>query len=285
MTTLALGPSWLDPDYLLDQFGIWGLLLIVFAESGLLIGFFLPGDSLLFTAGLLITAGTLDFPLWGAVALICVAAILGDQAGYMFGKKVGPSLFSRPDSRLFKQENVTKAHEFFEKYGPKSLVLARFVPIVRTFTPIIAGVSGMKYRSFVTYNVIGGVLWGAGVTLLGSWLGNIEFVKKNIEPILLLIVFISVVPIIIEFARARSKAKKNPPQQPPAPPAQQQYQAPMDDETTQLRRIPPAQQQDEDQGYAQQYAQQYPYNQDYGYQAQQQYPYGNQNQNNGYPQN
>ncbi|GAA0345311.1 VTT domain-containing protein [Streptomyces turgidiscabies] len=287
VTTLALGPSWLDPDYLLDQFGIWGLLLIVFAESGLLIGFFLPGDSLLFTAGLLITAGTLDFPLWGAVALICLAAILGDQAGYMFGKKVGPSLFNRPDSRLFKQENVTKAHEFFEKYGPKSLVLARFVPIVRTFTPIIAGVSGMKYRSFLTFNVIGGVLWGAGVTLLGSWLGNIDFVKKNIEPILLLIVLISVVPIIIEFARARSKAKKNPPQQ-PEPRAQQQYQPPMDDATTQLRRVPPAQQ-PEDQYYdQQQYPQGYQqqYNQDYGYQqqGQQQYPYGNQN-NNGYPQN
>ncbi|MDX3456273.1 VTT domain-containing protein [Streptomyces sp. ME02-8801-2C] len=288
MTTLALGPSWLDPDYLLDQFGIIGLLLIVFAESGLLIGFFLPGDALLFTAGLLITGGTLDFPLWGAIALICVAGILGDQAGYMFGKKVGPSLFTRPDSRFFKQENVAKAHEFFEKYGPKSLVLARFVPIVRTFTPIIAGVSGMKYRSFVTWNIIGGVLWGAGVTLLGSWLGRIDFVKKNIEPILLLIVLISVVPIIIEFARARSKAKKTPPQQ-PEPPAQQQYQAPMDDATTQLRRIPPAQQpenQNYDQGYGQQYAQQqYPYNQDYGYQqqGQQQYPYGN--QNNGYPQN
>ncbi|MCZ9342185.1 hypothetical protein NGM37_30950, partial [Streptomyces sp. TRM76130] len=108
MTTLALGPSWLDPNYLLSTFGIWGLLLIVFAESGLLIGFFLPGDSLLFTAGLLITSGQLDFPLWAAVALICVAAILGDQAGYMFGKKVGPSLFKRPDSRLFKQENVVK---------------------------------------------------------------------------------------------------------------------------------------------------------------------------------
>ncbi|MGY1499985.1 DedA family protein [Streptomyces sp. QTS52] len=300
MTTLALGPSWLDPDYLLDQFGIWGLLLIVFAESGLLIGFFLPGDSLLFTAGLLITAGTLDFPLWGAVALICLAAVLGDQAGYMFGKKVGPSLFNRPDSRLFKQENVVKAHEFFEKYGPKSLILARFVPIVRTFTPIIAGVSGMKYRSFLTFNVIGGVLWGAGVTLLGSWLGNIAFVKKNIEPILLLIVLVSVVPIIIEFARARGKARKNPPQQ-PEPPAQQQYPpAPMDDATTQLRRIPPAQQQDEypqqqydqNQGYDQhqghdQYYGQQPYAQQYpqGYQQdQQQYPYSNQN-NNGYPQN
>ncbi|MFJ8956238.1 DedA family protein [Streptomyces sp. NPDC102381] len=206
--TLALGPSWLDPDYLLNTFGIWGLLLIVFAESGLLIGFFLPGDSLLFTTGLLITSKQLDFPLWGAIGLICLAAILGDQAGYMFGKKVGPSLFKREDSRLFKQENVTKAHEFFEKHGPKSLVLARFVPIVRTFTPIIAGVSGMKYRSFLTFNVIGGVLWGAGVTLLGSWLGNIEFVHKNIEAILILIVLVSVVPIAIEFLRARGKSKK-----------------------------------------------------------------------------
>ncbi|MEU5245695.1 VTT domain-containing protein [Streptomyces asoensis] len=239
MTTIALGPSWLDPNYLLDTFGLWGLLLIVFAESGLLIGFFLPGDSLLFTAGLLITSNQLDFPLWGAVALICVAAILGDQAGYMFGKKVGPSLFNRPDSRLFKQENVTKAHEFFEKYGPKSLVLARFVPIVRTFTPIIAGVSGMRYRSFLLFNVIGGVLWGAGVTLLGSWLGNIDFVKKNIEAILILIVLISVVPIAIEFLRARSKSKKNPPQAPEEPRQRVHQQQPpvMDDATTQLRRI------------------------------------------------
>ncbi|MEU4087030.1 DedA family protein [Streptomyces aureus] len=215
MMTLALGPSWLDPNTLLDNFGIWGLLLVVFAESGLLIGFFLPGDSLLFTCGLLIATGAMDFPLWAAVPLICLAAVLGDQAGYLFGKKVGPSLFSRPDSRLFKQENVVKANEFFEKYGPKSLVLARFVPVVRTFTPIIAGVSGMRYRPFLTFNVIGGVLWGAGVTLLGSWLGKIEFVNKHIELILILIVFVSVVPILIEFLRARSKAKKNPPQESP----------------------------------------------------------------------
>jgi membrane-associated protein len=310
-TTLAIGPSWLDPDYLLDSFGIWGLLLIVFAESGLLIGFFLPGDSLLFTAGLLITSNQLDFPLWAAVVLICIAAIVGDQVGYMFGKKVGPSLFTRPDSRLFKQENVVKAHEFFEKHGPKSLVLARFVPIVRTFTPIIAGVSGMKYRSFLIFNVIGGILWGAGVTLLGSWLGQIDFVKKNIEPILLLIVFISVVPIIIEFMRARSQSKKNPQQQPPAPHV-------MDDQTTQLRRIPPAhengqhgqhgqnsqddyygnggqnqqyQQQPyaQDQGYGgypqgqnqDQYAQQYPQN--YPPQNQQQYPQPPYPQDQGYP--
>ncbi|MER6421261.1 VTT domain-containing protein [Streptomyces sp. NPDC001137] len=284
MTTLALGPSWLDPNYLLDTFGIWGLLLVVFAESGLLIGFFLPGDSLLFTCGLLITTNQLNFPLWAAIPLICVAAVLGDQAGYMFGKKVGPSLFNRPDSRLFKQENVVKAHEFFEKYGPKSLVLARFVPVVRTFTPIIAGVSGMKYRSFVVFNVIGGVLWGAGVTLLGSWLGKIEFVHKNIEAILILIVLVSVIPIIIEFLRARSKAKKTP--EAPAP-AQHQQPPVMDDATTRLRRIPPT----DDQGYHQQYQQQpqqqqpyypdqqypdqqYPYQQDaYG---NQQYPYNQQ---------
>jgi membrane-associated protein len=276
VTTLALGPSWLDPNYLLDTFGIWGLLLIVFAESGLLIGFFLPGDSLLFTAGLLITSKQLDFPLWAAIVLICLAAILGDQAGYMFGKKVGPSLFTRPDSRLFKQENVTKAHEFFEKYGPKSLVLARFVPIVRTFTPIIAGVSGMRYRSFLIFNIVGGILWGAGVTLLGSWLGNIDFVKKNIEAILILIVLISVVPIIIEFWRARSKNKKAPQQQPegqpqPQPQAQQQPSYPvMDDATTQLRRVPPAEQQ---QPYPPQNQQQYGYDQQqYGY-DQQQYGY------------
>ncbi|RZB17965.1 hypothetical protein StrepF001_19515 [Streptomyces sp. F001] len=293
MTTLALGPSWLDPNYLLDNFGIWGLLLIVFAESGLLIGFFLPGDSLLFTAGLLITSNQLDFPLWAAIVLICIAAILGDQAGYMFGKKVGPSLFTRPDSRLFKQENVTKAHEFFEKYGPKSLVLARFVPIVRTFTPIIAGVSGMRYRSFVIFNVLGGILWGAGVTLLGAWLGNIDFVKSNIEAILILIVLVSVLPIIIEFWRARSKNKKNPPQQ-PQPPFQQQAPL-MDDATTQLRRVEPDHQEQPygdqpygDQGYPQQghdrqqygygqnpqpYAQQYPQGYQQGYQQQ---PYGSQ---------
>lgn len=208
MNTLALGPQWLDPDYLIATFGLIGVLVIVFAESGLLIGFFLPGDSLLFTTGLLVTAGKLDRPLWLVCALIVLAAVLGDQAGYLFGRKVGPALFKRPDSKLFKQENVEKAHEFFEKHGPKSLILARFVPIVRTFTPIIAGVSRMEYRSFITFNVIGGALWGAGVTLLGAALGNIEFVHKNIEAILVLIVLISVVPIVVEYLRGRSKAKK-----------------------------------------------------------------------------
>ncbi|MFI1394036.1 DedA family protein [Streptomyces sp. NPDC020681] len=208
MNTLALGPSWLDPDYLIGTFGLIGVLVIVFAESGLLIGFFLPGDSLLFTTGLLVTTNKLDYPLWLVCLLVVLAAIIGDQVGYLFGRKVGPALFKRPDSRLFKQENVEKAHDFFEKYGPKSLVLARFVPIVRTFTPIIAGVSRMNYRSFITFNVIGGVLWGAGVTLLGAGLGKIDFVHAHIESILILIVLISVLPIVIEFLRARSKNKK-----------------------------------------------------------------------------
>ncbi|MER5470333.1 VTT domain-containing protein [Streptomyces sp. NPDC002685] len=292
MTTLALGPSWLDPNTLLDNFGIWGLLLIVFAESGLLIGFFLPGDSLLFTCGLLIATDAMDFPLWAAIVLICLAAILGDQAGYLFGKKVGPSLFTRPNSRLFKQENVVKAHEFFEKYGPKSLVLARFVPVVRTFTPIIAGVSGMKYRPFLTFNVIGGVLWGAGVTLLGSWLGKIEFVNKNIELILILIVLVSVVPIIIEFLRARSQAKKNPPQEPvPDQPTadRTRHAAPVMDDATRPLRVPPVHEAQDPtygyQGHDQSYGNQ---GHDASYGNQGHDAYGNQgqgygHQGNGYP--
>ncbi|GGV20070.1 DedA family protein [Streptomyces spectabilis] len=290
MQTLALGPSWLDPDYLLNQFGLWGLLLIVFAESGLLIGFFLPGDSLLFTTGLLITTGKLDTPLWLTCILICIAAVLGDQAGYLFGKKVGPSLFNRPDSKLFKQENVTKAHEFFEKHGPKSLVLARFVPIVRTFTPIIAGVSGMRYRSFITFNIIGGVLWGAGVTLLGAWLGKHEFVHKNIEAILILIVLISVVPIIIEFLRARSQKKKAAAQAPTAPAARTAHDDTPESTPEAARQYQPQQPQypgqQSQQHQQSQYPGQYPDQSQYqaqqpqypGQQHQQQYPYPGQQQ-------
>ncbi|MGW3292409.1 DedA family protein [Streptomyces xiamenensis] len=209
MVSLALGPQWLDPDWLIPTFGLIGILVIVFAESGLLIGFFLPGDSLLFTTGLLVaTDQYLDYPLWLVCTLIVIAAVAGDQVGYLFGRKVGPALFNRPDSRLFKQENVAKASEFFAKHGPKSLILARFVPIVRTFTPIIAGVARMEYRVFVLYNVIGGILWGAGVTLLGAALGQIEFVRANIEFMLIGIVALSVLPIVIELWRARRSSRR-----------------------------------------------------------------------------
>lgn len=206
MTILALGPQWLDPDYLISTFGLIGILVIVFAESGLLIGFFLPGDSLLFTTGLLVAGHQyLTQPLWLVCLLVAVAAVLGDQVGYLFGRKVGPSLFNRPDSRLFKRENVEKANAFFEKYGPRSIVLARFVPVVRTFTPIVAGVSAMHYRTFVLFNVIGGTLWAVGVTVLGYFLGQIDFVKANIELILIAIVALSVLPLAFEYLRARRR--------------------------------------------------------------------------------
>lgn len=208
--SLALGPEWLDPQFLIDAFGFAGILAIVFAESGLLIGFFLPGDSLLFTAGLLIAAPPdapvrLTIPLWLALTMIPLAAIAGDQVGYAIGHKAGPAVFKRPDSRFFRQEYVDKAYAFFDRYGGRTIVLARFVPIVRTFVPVIAGVGKMRYRTFVTYNVIGGVLWGAGVTLLGYWLGQIEFVRNNIEYILILIVALSVLPIGVELLRAHRR--------------------------------------------------------------------------------
>ncbi|MFC4033541.1 DedA family protein [Streptomyces polygonati] len=212
MTNIALGPSWLDPDHLINTYGLWGVLLIVFAESGLLIGFFLPGDSLLFTTGLLVASGTMHQPLALVAASIAFAAVAGEQVGYLFGRKVGPSLFGRPDSRLFKMENIEKAHAFFDHHGPKAIVMACFVPVVRTFTPIVAGVSRMNYRTFLTFNVLGGTMWGAGVTLLGYWLGQIAFVRDNIEPMLVLVVLVSVVPLGIEYLRSRGKAKKAGPQ-------------------------------------------------------------------------
>ncbi|MFF5496409.1 DedA family protein [Streptomyces aquilus] len=283
MTTLALGPEWLSPDYLIQTFSLPGILLIVFAESGLFA--FLPGDSLLFTAGLFVAQGDyISQPLWLVCLLIVLAAVLGDQVGYMIGKFFGPKLFSRPNSKLFKQENLEKAHEFMEKYGPKAIVLARFVPIVRTFAPIVAGAGRMKYRTFLTYNVIGGVAWGTGVTLAGYWLGQIDVIHKNVEAILVLIVFVSVVPIIIEYLRERGKKKRAAAEQPPAPEPQAYQPPPMDDATTQLRRIPSEDEQhpqsygDQQQyGYNndQYYAPQQPYAQQQGYDQQQnqQYPY------------
>lgn len=199
----------LNPEWLISTFGLIGILAVVFAESGLLIGFFLPGDSLLFTAGLLIAGGTyLHQPLWLMCLLVSVAAVAGDQFGYLFGRRFGPSLFRRPDSRLFKQENLTRARGFFAKYGARSIVLARFVPVVRTFTPIVAGASHVPYRTFVAYNVIGGSLWGCGVTVLGYFLGQVAFVKNHIELILIGIVVVSVVPIAIELLRSRRRARR-----------------------------------------------------------------------------
>ncbi|WP_426569015.1 DedA family protein [Streptomyces canus] len=279
MTTLALGPEWLSPDYLIETFSLPGILLIVFAESGLFA--FLPGDSLLFTAGLFVAEGQyISQPLWLVCTLIVIAAVIGDQVGYMIGKFLGPKLFNRPNSKLFKQENLEKAHEFMEKYGPKAIVLARFVPIVRTFAPIVAGAGSMKYRTFLSYNIIGGVAWGTGVTLAGYWLGQIEFIKTNVEAILIVIVFVSVVPIIVEYLRERGKKKRAAAERPEAPARSEAHAPVMDDATTQLRRIdqhePYGARQDQD-GYHQdsyggQYDQQQPYPEQQPYPQQQRYP-------------
>ena len=208
-TVLALGPDWLAPEYFIGL-GLLALLAVVFIETGLLVGFFLPGDSLLFTAGLLVAEGTFDIPLWVLLVTVPLAAIAGDQVGYQIGRTAGPRVFNRPDSRLFRQEYVDKAYDYFDKYGPRTIVLARFVPIVRTFAPVVAGVSSMKYRTFVTYNVVGAVLWGAGVTALGYFLGQITFVRSNIEVIILGIVFLSVLPILVELLRARRGRRAGP---------------------------------------------------------------------------
>ncbi|MGH4002194.1 MAG: DedA family protein [Pseudonocardiaceae bacterium] len=193
---------------MLGPYVLVGLCLIIFAECGLLIGFFLPGDSLLFTAGLFVANGIIGAPIWLVCLLLTVCAVVGNVVGYFIGFTVGPALFNRPDSRLFKREHVDKTHTFFEKYGPRAIVLGRFVPIVRTFITAIAGVGRMDPRRYFTYSVIGGIAWATGVTLLGFWLGRITFVKDNVEMILILIVALSILPIVIEVIKSRRQGRR-----------------------------------------------------------------------------
>ena len=200
----------MNPESLLTSGGLIVLAAIVFAESGLLVGFFLPGDSLLFIAGFLASpAGKNVLPNIVVVMLVSAAmAILGDQVGYLIGKKLGPSVFARPKSRLFNPEHVTRANGFFTKYGTRTIVIARFVPVVRTFAPVIAGVGEMEYKTFVRYNIVGGISWGAGIPLLGFFLGKIDLVKDNIEAAILAIVLVSLLPVIIEFIKHRRSIAK-----------------------------------------------------------------------------
>jgi membrane-associated protein len=194
-----------DIEAWLESGGLFLLAAIVFAESGLFFGFFLPGDSLLFIAGFLSSdAGGNVLPPLPIVALtVFVAAVAGDQVGYWFGKKVGPALFDRPKSRFFNPASVVKAQHFFDRYGAKTIVLARFVPIVRTFAPIVAGVGSMRYRTFLTFNVVGGLLWGVGITTLGYFLGEVDWIEQNLEMAIILIVAISLLPMAIEILRHR----------------------------------------------------------------------------------
>jgi membrane-associated protein len=194
----------LDPVAMLKAGGYIGLFLVVFAESGLLIGILFPGDSLLFAAGLLAGVGIFDPVI--VVGGVILAGILGDNVGYWFGKNVGVNFFKRPDSFIFKQEYVRRTEKFYEKYGPQALVLARFVPIVRTLTPILAGVAKMEYNRFLAYNTIGAVVWGAGVTLLGYFLGElIPGLEEYILPISLVIIVVSFLPIIWNFLSGKKK--------------------------------------------------------------------------------
>ena len=212
-TNLALLPGFLDPVNLLNSFGTWilaGLLLVVFVESGLLFPL-LPGDSLLFTAGLIVAAKSADIepfaPLWVLLVTIPIAGFLGDQVGYWIGNRLGYSLF-KPNARVLKEAYIIEAHEFFEKHGPITIVLARFVPIVRTYAPLVAGAAKMRYSIFIVYNAVGAVAWGAGVTLLGYFLGQISFIRDNVDYIFLLIVFISVLPIISEVVKRWRRSRR-----------------------------------------------------------------------------
>ena len=182
------------------------LFLIVFLETGLVITPILPGDSLLFAAGAFAALGHLR--LWPLFFLLCVAAILGDTVNYAIGARIGPKVFSYSKSRFFNPEHLKKTHEFYEKYGGKTIIIARFVPIVRTFAPFVAGVGQMSYRQFIGYNVIGGVLWVSICVFAGYFFGNLPFVKKNFSVVVIVIVLISLLPAVIEYLKHRAEAKR-----------------------------------------------------------------------------
>jgi membrane-associated protein len=187
----------------------WGyavLFAIVFAETGLLVGFFLPGDSLLFLVGTVAGAGHLNIVTINIILM--AAAILGDTFGYMLGRKTGPVIFSRPDSRFFRREHVERTRVFYEKHGGKTIIYARFVPIIRTFAPFVAGVGKMDYLRFLSFNVFGGVGWVFAMTMLGYVLGEVPLVKRHLEKVVLLVIFVSVLPLIAEAAKAYRKPKE-----------------------------------------------------------------------------
>jgi membrane-associated protein len=208
-TVLASNP--INPHHLLDSFGLAGLIIIIFAECGLLIGFFLPGDTLLFAAGLLLAVGKLHTPLWAFLITVPIAAVAGNLVGYWIGYRVGPHVFDRPKSRMFKPEYVDRSHAFFERFGSWTVILARFVPIVRTVATVMAGVSKMRFSLYAAYSLIGGVVWTVGVLLAGYWLGHIEYVRKHVEPlidpVLVGVVVLSLLPVTVHYLRSRRDEK------------------------------------------------------------------------------
>jgi membrane-associated protein len=202
MLNFLLACIHLDPMAMLQTGSYVGLAFLIFAESGLLIGIFLPGDSLLFAAGLVAASGF--FTLGPLIMIVVVAAIVGDSVGYWFGAEVGTHFFKRKDSRFFKQEYIERTEKFYKKYGGRAIVLARFIPIVRTIAPILAGVSSMKYRVFIAYNVLGAFIWGAGLVLVGYFLGSvIPNSEDYILPLSLIVVLLSFLPIFFNLARGK----------------------------------------------------------------------------------
>ena len=198
--------SFLDPVSLIKSFGYLGLFSIIFAESGLFFGFFLPGDSLLFTAGFLASQGYLKITI--LIPLLFIAAVAGDFVGYSFGKSVGSKIFSRPKSFWFNPENIERTKKFFDQYGSKTIMLARFIPIIRTFAPIMAGVGEMKYKIFILYNSLGALAWAIGITLLGYIFGNtIPNADKLVLPIVILIIIISLIPPLWHIVKDKIKNK------------------------------------------------------------------------------
>ena len=204
-------PSWMDPEYLIQFFGpyaLWGVAFIIFAECGLFA--ILPGDSLLFTVGLFVGIGVIDHSMFFVCAVLTVAAVAGNISGYWIGRLIGPPLFKPRTGligRILNPKYVTKTHDFFEKYGNRALILARFVPIVRTFVTLVAGVGRMDFRKFIVYTAIGGILWVCGVTTLGYYLGSVPFIRHNIDAVLILIVLVSVIPMGIEYLLHRRRAR------------------------------------------------------------------------------
>jgi len=188
---------------------------IIFAESGLLIGFFLPGDSMLFTSGFLASQKVANtnqnyLNLWILIAITFIGAVVGDSVGYSFGHRIGRKIFNKPDSKLFKKENLEKAEKFYEKHGKKTIILARFIPIIRTFAPIVAGVGKMRYKTFLSFNIIGGALWSFIVPVAGFYLGrSIPNVDKYMLPIVVIIIIVSAIPAILEFLKSRKKKPVN----------------------------------------------------------------------------
>lgn len=228
-TYLALLPGWLSPENLINNMGAWavlGIMLIIFAECGILLGFFLPGDTLLFVSGLFIASGAIDIELWLFIVLVTIAAFVGNMVGYWIGYKIGPPVFSRPNAKLLKREYIDKSAAFFEKYGKITIVLARFVPVVRTVATVMAGASRMNLKIYTIYSAIGGVIWIGSVTVAGYFLGQIGFIRDNLDLIVIAAVVVvicaSAFPAVAHWVASRRQkqaAKNETPGQPNIEPA------------------------------------------------------------------